>query len=42
VYHGPDGLREIAARVDRMTAGLGAHLRTRGVELLTITCLRHF
>ncbi|MCF0094840.1 aminomethyl-transferring glycine dehydrogenase [Micromonospora sp. MH99] len=33
VYHGPDGLRDIAARTHRMAASLGAVLRGAGIEL---------
>ncbi|MEU7844901.1 aminomethyl-transferring glycine dehydrogenase [Micromonospora sp. NPDC049114] len=33
VYHGPDGLRAIAARTHRMAASLGAVLRGAGIEL---------
>ena len=35
VYHGPDGLRAIAARVHRLTAVLAAGLRAGGVEVST-------
>ena len=35
VYHGPDGLRAIAARVHRLTAVLAAGLRAGGIEVST-------
>ena len=35
VYHGPDGLRSIAARVHRYAAILAAGLRAGGIEVLT-------
>jgi glycine dehydrogenase len=35
VYHGPDGLRQIAARVHRLTRILAAGLRRLGIEVLT-------
>lgn len=34
VYHGPDGLRQIAARVHGHAAALAAGLRARGVEVV--------
>ena len=34
VYHGPDGLRDIARRAHRYAAVLAAGLRSRGVEVL--------
>jgi glycine dehydrogenase len=37
VYHGPDGLWTIAARVHRLTAVLAAGLRRLGVEVVTGT-----
>ncbi|WFE42879.1 aminomethyl-transferring glycine dehydrogenase [Verrucosispora sp. WMMD1129] len=36
VYHGPDGLREIAARTHRMAARLAAGLRAGGVEVADV------
>ncbi len=35
VYHGPDGLRRIAGRVNRLTAVLAEGLRSNGIEVLT-------
>jgi glycine dehydrogenase len=35
VYHGPDGLREIARRVNMHTSALAATLRENGVEVVT-------
>ncbi|HEY8458027.1 MAG TPA: aminomethyl-transferring glycine dehydrogenase [Actinopolymorphaceae bacterium] len=35
VYHGPDGLRDIAARVHRMATVLAEGLRRHGVEVVT-------
>jgi glycine dehydrogenase len=35
MYHGPDGLRRIAARVHRLTAVLAEGLRRGGVEVVT-------
>ncbi len=37
VYHGPDGLRTIAARVNRLTSVLAAGLRSAGRELVNDT-----
>ncbi|WAL69618.1 aminomethyl-transferring glycine dehydrogenase [Amycolatopsis cynarae] len=34
VYHGPDGLRDIAARVHSLASGLAAALRDGGVEVV--------
>ncbi|WP_298324304.1 aminomethyl-transferring glycine dehydrogenase [Haloactinopolyspora sp.] len=34
VWHGPDGLREIATRVHRQASGLAAELRAGGVEVV--------
>ncbi len=36
-WHGPDGLRDIARRVHRLTAVLAAGLRAAGVEVVTET-----
>src|SRR5690606_22513350 len=35
VYHGPEGLRAIAARVHALTNRLAAELRASGIEVVT-------